>query len=266
MKLLDGQELSEFIKERQAREVRRLRQAAHTTPRLLILKDSDNPVIEIYVRMKKRYAEDIGATVDIKTVATNKLAHEIEKANTDKAVHGVIVQLPILQPELTDEICDQIAPEKDVDGLGKNAKYDSATATAIDYLLAGYNIELTNKKIALVGYGKLVGRPLSALWRSSNYDVTVFRSKDNDRLSEVLPKFDVVVSATGMPAILKTEMIKAGAVVVDAGTASENGVIMGDVSEDLCKRKDIMITPTVGGVGPLTISALFDHLLRAADE
>jgi methylenetetrahydrofolate dehydrogenase (NADP+)/methenyltetrahydrofolate cyclohydrolase len=235
-------------------------------PTLLILKDSENPVIEVYVRMKKRYAEDIGVMVEVKTVATDGLTEEIERANSDDKIHGIIVQLPILQPERTDEICNYIAPEKDVDGLGEGAKYDSATATAINYLLAGHNIELAGKKIAILGYGKLVGRPLAKMWSDSGYDVAIFRHKDNDRLGKVLPKFDVIVSATGIPSILQPEMIKSGAVVIDAGTASEDGVIVGDTSKELATRQDIKITPPTGGVGPLTISALFDNLLRATNK
>ncbi|MDR2063971.1 MAG: bifunctional 5,10-methylenetetrahydrofolate dehydrogenase/5,10-methenyltetrahydrofolate cyclohydrolase [Candidatus Nomurabacteria bacterium] len=263
MKWLDGRELADFIKERQAREVRRMRQTEKKAPVLLILKDSDNPVIEVYVRMKRRYAEDIGAVVAVRTVATGRLVEEIEKANADGGVQGMIVQLPILQPELTDEVCDQIAPEKDVDGLGSRAAYDSATATAVNYLLAGHGLDLAGKKIAILGYGKLVGRPLAKMWRASGYDVTVFRSKDKEWLDKALPQFDVVVSATGVAGILQPEMIKPHAVVVDAGTASENGVIVGDASQALVARNDVVITPAVGGVGPLTISALFDHLLRA---
>jgi methylenetetrahydrofolate dehydrogenase (NADP+)/methenyltetrahydrofolate cyclohydrolase len=263
MKILNGLELAGFIKERQAKEVRRLKQAKGVVPALLILKDSANPVIEVYVRMKSQYAEDIGARVVARTVATEELAGEIGRANDDENIHGMIVQLPILRPELTDEICNLIKPEKDVDGLGEQAKSDSATATAINYLLAGYDVELRGKKIAILGYGKLVGRPLAKMWGASGYDVSVFRSKDHGRLAEVLPEFDVIVSATGVPAILQAGMVKKGAVVVDAGTASENGVIVGDAAEELRKRDDVVITPPVGGVGPLTISALFDNLLRA---
>ena len=117
---------------------------------------------------------------------------------------------------------------KDVDGLSGKGEFDSATATAINWLLAGYDIDLVGKKIAVVGYGRLVGKPLVRMWRAAGHDVTVFRRGSN--LSELV-NFEVVVSATGVAGLVKPKMIRPGAVVVDAGTASEDGAIVGDVEE-----------------------------------
>ena len=153
--------------------------------------------------------------------------------------------------------------EADVDGLGAAAAYASATAEAIDWLLTGYNVELRDKHIVLLGHGKLVGAPLAKLWKSRGLQVTVL-DEHSDRVAETLQRSDVIVSATGVPRILKAEWVKPGAIVVDAGTASEGGTIVGDADERLRERTDVMMTPAKGGVGPLTYTLLFDHVIQSA--
>ena len=258
MKILNGAELASFIKERQARSVRALK----TPPKLLILRDSDNPVISKYVNLKIKYGADIGVIVeDFKAADSDELAAKIKAASADPATDGIIIQLPLTDKTKTDELCDLIDPEKDVDGLGKNARFDSATATAINWLLAGYDIKLENQKIALVGRGKLVGAPLFKMFKNSGRDVSLFHRGDD--LTK-LKKFDIIISATGVPGLVSDDMIKPGAVVIDAGTASENGILKGDLAPAVRERQDLAaITPTTGGVGPLTIACLFDHVLQS---
>lgn len=266
MKSLNGKELADFIKERQAHQVRSLRQSFGIKPKLLILRDSLNPVIDVYVGLKKRYGDDILVDVEDKVVPTEELIDYIKKANQDKSFHGIIVQLPLKDQSCLDDILSSIDPKKDVDGLSGKGELDSATAQAINWLLAGYNVDLERSKIAIIGRGLLVGAPLASMWRNSGYDVTVFSSKDSDNLENLLPEYDVVVSATGVAGLIKPNMIKEGGVVVDAGTASENGVIKGDASEDLRQRDDIKITPQKGGVGPLTVASLFDNVIKSASK
>lgn len=286
MKELNGHELAEYMKENQAHLVRSLR-AQGVQPKLVIIRDSDNPVITKYVQLKQRYGADIGVEVEDWLREDAKTA--VHEANNDPSVHGVIVQLPLRDKATTDEIVQEIMPEKDVDGLshrvnndtngytsgeikngwdagtaGTMPRFESATATAINWLLAGYDIDLVGKKIAIVGRGRLVGAPLERMWRNSGYNVTVFRSKDS---LKALPEFDVIVSATGVAHLIKDEMVGSGAVVVDAGTASEGGVLVGDVDDAVRERNDLKaMTPKVGGVGPLTVTALFEHVLIAAQH
>ena len=270
MKELNGRELAGFIKERQAHQVAGLT----TKPKLLILRDSDNPVIIKYVNLKKKYGEDIGIEVvdfyakpastisEQGTNANDALRAEIIRANTDPTIHGIIIQLPLVDKTATDELCNLIVPEKDVDGLGEHAKFDSATATAINWLLTGYDINLKNSNIALVGRGKLVGAPLYRMFTNSGYHVDLFhRGSDLTKLNQ----YDIIITATGIPGLIVNSMVKPGACIVDAGTASENGVLKGDVSDDVRARTDLTaITPIVGGVGPLTVTCLFDHGIQAA--
>lgn len=260
MRELNGSELAGFIKERQAKQVRALRQAWHINPRLAIVTDVENPVIETYMRLKQRYGADILIDVEIHRVPAGGALEVIQELNNRDDVQGIILQLPISNSDQTEELLESIREDKDVDGLRKRAIFQAATPTAISWLLAGYGVDLKNKKVAIVGRGRLVGAPLEKMWLKSGVDVTVFEKGDD--LSQ-LTNYDIIVSATGVPGLIKSQMVKAKAVVVDAGTASENGKIVGDVSEEVRQRNDVIITPKKGGVGPLTVSALFDNVITA---
>ena len=260
MRELNGSELAGFIKERQAKQVRALRQAWHINPRLAIVTDVENPVIETYMRLKQRYGADILIDVEIHRVPAGGALEVIQELNNRDDVQGIILQLPISNSDQTDELLESIREDKDVDGLRKSAIFQAATPTAISWLLAGYGVDLKGKKVAIVGRGRLVGAPLEKMWLKSDVDVTVFEKGDD--LSQLI-NYDIIVSATGVPGLIKSQIVKAKAVVVDAGTASENGKIVGDVSEEARQRDDVIITPKKGGVGPLTVSALFDNVITA---
>ena len=260
MRELNGSELAGFIKERQAKQVRALRQAWHINPRLAIVTDVENPVIEMYMRLKQRYGADILIDVEIHRVPAGGALEVIQELNNRDDVQGIILQLPISNPEQTEELLESIREDKDVDGLRKRAIFQAATPTAISWLLAGYGVDLKGKKVAIVGRGRLVGAPLEKMWLKSGVDVTVFEKGDD--LSQLI-NYDIIVSATGVPELIKSQMIRTKTVVVDAGTASENGKIVGDVSEEVRQRNDVIITPKKGGVGPLTVSALFDNVITA---
>ena len=260
MRELNGSELAGFIKERQAKQVRALRQAWHINPRLAIVTDVENPVIETYMRLKQRYGADILIDVEIHRVSAGGALEVIQELKNRDDVQGIILQLPISNSDQTEELLESIREDKDVDGLRKRAIFQAATPTAISWLLAGYGVDLKNKKVAIVGRGRLVGAPLEKMWLKSGVDVTVFEKGDD--LSQLI-NYDIIVSATGVPGLITSQMIKPKAVVVDAGTASENGKIVGDVSEEVRQRNDVIITPKKGGVGPLTVSALFDNVITA---
>ena len=260
MRELNGSELAGFIKERQAKQVRALRQAWHINPRLAIVTDVENPVIETYMRLKQRYGADILIDVEIHRVPAGGALEVIQELNNRDDVQGIILQLPISNSDQTEELLESIREDKDVDGLRKRAIFQAATPMAISWLLAGYGVDLKSKKVAIVGRGRLVGAPLEKMWLKSGVDVMVFEKGDD--LSQLI-NYDIIVSATGVPGLIKSQMIKTKTVVVDAGTASENGKIVGDVSEEARQRNDVIITPKKGGVGPLTVSALFDNVITA---
>lgn len=320
MKLLNGNELAGFIKERQAKEVRRLAQAYAVVPKLAIVQVKNDPVINTYVKLKKQYGADIGAAVDIHFVAQEATEETIERLNNDIEVHGIIVQLPLNDVSETDKICNLVSPDKDVDALGdpeapwpthlsdpqgaserrtepyqkyaegavgqatqriaktgdrlsgfagkqvggvRGLWFDPATPTAILWLLAGYNIDIKNKKILLIGRGKLVGAPLEKMLKTAGHNVEVADRETKD-LKQISLSSDIIITAAGSPALLFSDMIKPGTVIVDAGVASEDGRTVGDVAEEVYGREDLVITPQKGGVGPLTVCALFENLMLAA--
>lgn len=263
MKLLNGKELAGYIEERQAQQVRALRQAGHIAPKLAIVVTIDHPVINVYMRMKRAYGTAIQVEVEVHRVKQDDVAETLQELNADPSVHGIIMQLPLERPEETESLVNLVSPEKDVDGLGKDATFDPATPMAILWLLAGYNVELQGKKILLVGRGKLVGAPLERLLLASGFDVSVADRETKD-LKAATADADIIITATGSPAILFPDMIKQGAVVVDAGVAGEEGHTVGDLAPEVYDRDDLTLTPTKGGVGPLTVCALFDNVIRAA--
>lgn len=264
MKILDGLELRGYIKERQAKQVRALRQSWRVIPKLAIVQTIDDPVIDTYVRMKKAYGADILVDVDIHKIDQKDLLTLIDKLNKDKSIHGIITQLPLADKSQTEEAVNSILPGKDVDGLGENSTLTPATAMAIDWLIAGYNVELAGKVISIIGKGRLVGAPLNAIWSEAGYNVITYDSKTP--VAQAIKDADVIVTATGVPSLIKADMIKPGAVVVDAGTAAEHCKIVGDLAPDVRELDNITVTPIKGGVGPLTVSALFDNVIRVARE
>lgn len=263
MKSLNGSELAGYIKERQAKQVRALRQAHHVLPKLAIVQTIDDPVIDTYVRLKQRYGDDILIEVELHKIDQSAAVETIRKLNDDETVHGIIVQLPLAEPSQTDELVNLVAPSKDVDALGEHAQFDPATPMAINWLLTGYNVDLAQRKIVIVGHGRLVGAPLARMWRNSGYDVTV-ADMSTENIPELIRSSDIVVTAAGSPGLITSDMLRPDTVVVDAATSSEDGKIVGDVAPDVRERHDLAITPEKGGVGPLTVTALFDNVIRAA--
>lgn len=258
MKELNGREVAGYIKERQAHTVKALR-SRKIFPKLVIFYDNDSPVIAKYMSLKQAYGDDIKIAVEVIKISANDAEAKLKAVADDDSVTGIIVQLPLAECDI--KILDIIPLKKDVDGL--RGESDTATAMAIHWLLNSYGVELIGKKLAIVGHGKLVGAPLERMWRESGYDVTVYDKGDD---TSTLPECDVVVTATGVPGLIKSEMLKRGAVVVDAGAASEGGVIKGDLDDAARERDDLTVTPKIGGVGPLTVAMLFERVLQAANE
>jgi methylenetetrahydrofolate dehydrogenase (NADP+)/methenyltetrahydrofolate cyclohydrolase len=263
MKQLNGRELAGYIKERQAREVRRLIHSEQIQPRLAILLDSDQPASITYTQLKQRYGEDINVVVDIIQSSPKAISTEILQCNQNESIQGIIVQLPLVDTEQTTTILNQVEASKDVDGLGDDSPFDPATAQAIFWLLAGYNIDLAGKQIAIVGQGRLVGLPLRQMMEQSGLTTQVYDETTN--LTDLVTA-DIIITATGQPGLITNNHVKPGAVVVDAGTAAVNGRLVGDTADELHQRDDIIITPRIGGVGPLTICALFENLLQATRD
>lgn len=265
MKLLSGLELAGYIKERQLAQVRRLKQEFNLTPKLAIVRTNPDPVVDSYMKLKQKYGEDIGIEVEVFTIDQSNAIDTINKLNKDHRINGIIVQIPLPDPSQTNEILNTVSSDKDVDGLSESTVFDPATPMAVNWLLAGYNINLPGLNIVVVGHGRLVGKPLVKLWKNSGLNVTVVDKKSND-LPAITREADVLVCATGVAGLIKKEMVKSNAIIVDAGVATDSNGLVGDVAQDARELPDIKITPEKGGVGPLTVCALFENVIRSAEN
>jgi methylenetetrahydrofolate dehydrogenase (NADP+)/methenyltetrahydrofolate cyclohydrolase len=264
MKILNGKELAGYIEERQAKQVRQLRQAHNIVPKLAIILTIDSPVIDMYIKLKQKYSVDVLIETEVHRIAQAEAKDLIKKLNKDDSIQGIIIQLPLDDPSQTEEIVNLVSPAKDVDGLGAKPDFEPATPLAIMWLLSAYNIDLAGKEILLIGQGKLVGIPLKQLLIDSGLEPKV-ADIDTPDLKTLTLNADVIISATGSAGLIKSDMIKQGAVVVDAGVAGEGQKTVGDVDPSVHEERiDLTITPIKGGVGPLTVCALFDNVIQSA--
>ena len=253
MKLLDGREAADFIK---MRHVQQLRSTGEL--RLAIVRQGSSRATDMYLRVKQRYGLDIGCEVDLYTEKPEDLINRITLLNEDPSVTAINVELPFVDaPELTQQALAAVAPAKDVEGLAPKSPFEVVTPKAIMWLLASYNIELKNKVIAIVGQGTLVGAPLADRLEASGitakrYDVTT------PELGSRLLEAQIIITATGKPGLITSAMLAEGAVIVDAGAPES------DLAADVLRRIDITRTPNPGGVGPMTVAALFDNIIIAA--
>jgi methylenetetrahydrofolate dehydrogenase (NADP+) / methenyltetrahydrofolate cyclohydrolase len=238
----------------------------------------DDFVSASYVRMKKKLAESVGiqfyTSVLEESINTEELILEIQKLNKIPNMCGIIVQLP-LPPHIDKvKVLDAIDPNFDVDCLGSimsNKFYNNQTnlsyptALACIHILDSLNLDLKDKNIVVLGQGMLVGRPVTHMLESRGYKVNKIK-KDTENIKDLLQNADVIISAIGQGKFIKGDMIKSGAVVIDAGTSEEDGGVIGDVDFESVKEVASYISPTPGGVGPVTVAMLLNNVLQVAKD
>lgn len=267
--ILDGKKTADFITKRIAEEVELIEEPI--TIALILV--GHNPASEVYVNMKKKACDAVGINVKeylLEETATQKdLLKIIKESNEDKAVHAILVQLPL--PSHIDEatIINAIAPEKDVDGLtlinqGKlfigEDTIEPATPKGVITLLKKNYIDIAGKNVVVVGRSRLVGKPLAILFEQNNATVTIAHSRTTN-LKEVTKRADILVAAVGKPNFITGDMIKKDAVVVDVGTTKVEGKLTGDVKFDEASEIASYITPVPKGVGPMTIASLLENIV-----
>jgi methylenetetrahydrofolate dehydrogenase (NADP+)/methenyltetrahydrofolate cyclohydrolase len=253
VKLLGGRDIAGFIAERHAQAVAGM----DRPPRLAIIRSKDNEAGDRYLKMKRKYGEDIGAVVDLYVETGDTILDRIAQLNADAGVTGIIIQLPLTgAAEVTDQALEAIAPAKDIDGLGPNSPYEVATPKASLWLLAAHNVDLKGR-IVVVGQGRLVGKPLADRLEASGHDVVRCDINTKDLKAETI-QADILFTGTGQQHLIKPDMVKTGAVLVDTGSPRS------EFDPALYERADLTLTPNPGGVGPMTVVSLFDNLLIAA--
>jgi methylenetetrahydrofolate dehydrogenase (NADP+)/methenyltetrahydrofolate cyclohydrolase len=234
-------------------------------PKLASILIGSDPASKLYVGLKKKAAERIGAELDVYYIPENSKIEDvlllISTLNLDDTVNGIMVQMPLPEKleKFRDRIVNLISSEKDVDGLKHDSHYLHPTSKAVIDILkeAEKDQKTVFKKICVVGAFGMVGAPLVKELNEKGYKVTGCGSKTSDIKSKTL-EADVVVSATGVQGLISGEMVKDGAVVIDVGSPR------GDVNFYEVERKASFITPVPGGVGPVTISCLLENLISAS--
>ncbi len=245
-------------------------------PRLVIIQVGNRDDSNYYIRAKKKFAAEIG--VDEKhlqfgdDVTQDELLRVIETANNDVGVQGIIVQLPLPVSINKDAVLAAIAPKKDVDGLGAvnvskwlEAREDAilpATIRGVRELLQFYNIPLAGKHVVMMGRSSLVGKPMAAMCLGENATVTVCHSKTLDT-AKYTKEADILIVAIGKPNHIDASYVRKGQIVIDVGITSVEGKLVGDVDFDSVKGIVEAITPVPGGVGQMTVLALFENLIDA---
>lgn len=276
--IIDGKAVSAKVRSELAEKTITFKEKYGYAPGLAVVIVGEDPASKIYVRNKKKACEEIGYNsfeYALPEETTEKeLLELIEKLNSDKSVHGILVQSPV--PGHIDEKKIQLAirPEKDVDAfhpvnVGKImiGDYDfvPCTPAGITELLDSYGIETSGKRCVVIGRSDIVGKPMAMLMLHKNSTVTICHSRTKD-LASVTREADIVIAAVGKADFLTGDMIKQGAVVIDVGmNRNSEGKLCGDASFDSCEKKASYITPVPGGVGPMTITMLMKNTYKAAE-
>lgn len=238
-------------------------------PKLVVIMVGNDPASKIYVGIKQKAAEKIGITlqlVELKQATVQQLLHLIKESNIDDTVHGIMVQLPL--PGKLNElkaknlILDAIAPEKDVDGLSDKSPFVPAAVKAVLYSvkvaqkLGFAPRNLKNAKICVVGASGMVGRGVVRVLGGKGVRVVKTDVKTRN-LEAKTQKAEILITATGVPGLIKGDMVKPGAVVIDVGAP------VGDVDFESVSKVASFITPVPGGIGPVTVVSLMENAIKA---
>lgn len=259
MKILDGKALNLLIAANLQWKIAKLK----TKLKLVIVQVGNKEESNVYIRHKLKFAEKISALAEHKkfkeSVSESTLLKEIERLNTDKSVHGVIVQLPLPKQIDSKIIAQAIVPEKSVDG---SAFFIPATTRGILTLLDHYKIPITGRKAVVVGRSELVSKPTALALLNRDATVTVCHSKTKNVPRETR-QADILIVAAGKPKLITAKHVSKNQIVIDVGINIVNGKMVGDV--DFTKVSKIVraISPVPGGVGPMTVTSLFENLLDA---
>ena len=274
--ILDGKALAAEIRSEVKTQVAALAEKGVSTALAVILVGDDS-ASQVYVRNKIKACADTGIrSLEFRMPAETtqqQLLAKIAELNADENVDGILVQLPLPKQINADAVISAIAPAKDVDGFhvanagalvtGKQG-FVPCTPFGVMRLIEKSGVNPRGKSAVIVGRSNIVGKPMALLLLAADATVTVAHSRTPD-LSAVTRNADILVAAVGRAKLIKADMVKPGAVVIDVGmNRDENGKLCGDV--DFAEVKEIAgsITPVPGGVGPMTIAMLMQNTALAA--
>lgn len=274
-KIIDGKKIASEILEEVKIGISKL----DYKPKLAVIFVGSDKPSTTYVRKKKEAAEYAGIDFEIYSfpadIDKENLVKNIKTIQKkEKNIRGMIVQLPLPEPLFTPEVLDAVSPDIDVDCLTntnigklvmKTANFTPPTPQAVLEIFKSIDLKVQGKNITIVGAGALVGKPLSIMLLNKQATVTTC-NEHTTNLKNVLKKSDIIVSAVGKKDLIKKNMLKKGVIIIDTGIAFENHKMYGDVNFKEAVKKASYITPTPGGVGPITVSLLMRNLLICAQK
>ncbi len=260
--IINGRQIAQEIQEELMREIGK----SDTRLSLHIFVVGENPVIESFVKYKKIFANKIG--VEFVEHRFNNDITEDELIGSIKAVSdeadGIVIQLPLPESMDTKSILDSVPSKLDVDGLASDSEYLTPVAGAIKEMLEYEHIEIKDKVALVIGKGRLVGEPVAKfLAESGAIVISADKSTDKDELTSISRKSDIIVSGAGVPNLVTKDMVKDGSILLDAGTSTSGGSVVGDIALD-CEYVARHFSRTPGGIGPLTVALLFKNLVNGS--
>jgi len=279
-RILEGKVFAQQFKENAAERVRKLQQEYSVTPGLAVIIVGENPASQVYVKNKHKTCEELGIRSEVialpETTGREELLAKIDELNSNEAIHGILVQLPL--PEAIarheEEILNRIDPRKDVDGfhpvnVGKLVTGAPAlvpcTPAGCIRMLELAEIPMDGRRAVVIGRSNIVGKPMLHLLLSRHATVTVCHSHTKN-LAEITREADILVAAIGKPKFVTADMVKPGAAVIDVGiNRIAPKKLVGDVDFDAVKETAGAITPVPGGVGLLTVAMLMQNVVKAAE-
>lgn len=277
--IIDGNKIAQDIRNEVRQKALELKEQKGITPGLAVVLVGEDPASKVYVGRKAKACAEVGfLSREYKLPADtgeDKLLSLIDALNKDPLIHGILVQLPLPKNISTDKIIAAIDPHKDVDGFHPynvgglvtgSPLFVPCTPRGIMELIARTGINLKGNEAVVVGRSNIVGKPMAMLLLAEHATVTICHSRTKD-LPAVTRRADILIAAVGKPHMIRAEMVKEGAVVIDVGVNRlENGKLAGDVAFDEVAPKASFITPVPGGVGPMTIAMLMKNTLDAASR
>ena len=284
MKILDGNKIAKEVKAEIAEEVKLIKKRGHKVPHLAAILVGDDGASQTYVSNKIKDCKQVGFEYTLlnfpPTITQEKLLSEIDRINKDDDVDGLIVQLPLPEHINQEEITERILPTKDVDGftnknfgkiISKNPKILPATPLGILELLKRYKIKTKGTHCVVVGNSRIVGSPMAMLMSYHGFATVTNCHIHTKDLKSFTSMADILIVAVGKPGLIKADMVKEGAVVVDVGItriadkkSAKGYTFKGDIAFDEVAPKSSFITPVPGGVGPMTRASLLMNTLNAA--
>ncbi len=287
--IIDGKKVAELVRRRVREDVEDWTAKGNRAPFLQVILVGDDPASKVYTGAKTRACEDVGIETQTEilqdTISAKELKSIINKYNEDDSVDGILVQLPLPSHLSSHDVIESIDHRKDVDGfhpmnVGRltvdQPCFRSCTPAGIMELFKHYSIPVKAKHAVVVGASNIVGSPMAIMLSRENASgkaTTTICHKYTKDLTQHTISADVIIAAAGQPHLIKAEMIKEGAVVIDVGinriadeTSKKGYKLVGDVDFESVKKKASWITPVPGGVGPMTVAMLMKNTLLAAKK